>query len=62
MKISFVHFQCVKPHGGLFFGLPGELGRMSKLMPRLDGHMRSYRTATMFCEDGAEAVEQEFKP
>jgi hypothetical protein len=38
------------------------LPMMSKLMPRLGGHMHPYRTATTMNEDGAEAVEQEFKP
>jgi hypothetical protein len=44
-----------------FFRFSAKLSGMSKLMPRLGGHMRSYRTATTK-EDGAEAVEQEFKP
>jgi hypothetical protein len=35
---------------------------LSKLMPRLGGHICPYRTATTMNEDGAEAVEQVFKP
>jgi hypothetical protein len=46
----------------IFFRLPANLPVLSKLMPRLGGHMTPYRTATTMNEDGAEAVEQEFKP
>jgi hypothetical protein len=46
----------------VFLAFSGKRSGMSKLMPRLGGHMSPYRTATMTNQDGAEAVEQVFKP
>jgi Flp pilus assembly pilin Flp len=41
-----------------FWRVNGKRFFLSKLMPRLRGYIRSYRTATVNEEDGAAAVEQ----
>jgi hypothetical protein len=55
VSMRYIYFRA-------FLSFNRKRGGMSKLMPRLGGHMSPYRTATMTNQDGAEAVEQVFKP